>query len=112
MGEVSIRRLGDVAAEQWGLVTLRQVVDAGTPPTTVDRLTAPGSTLQRVASGVFHVAATPIPDWTAYESTAGSIPDRCADGTTGTVFSNTAPNVNLFANNYVAPRSMRSNLQW
>ena len=57
-------------------------------------------------------AATPIPDWTAFGSTGGSIPDRCADGSTGTVFSDAAPNVNLFGNNYVAPRSVRSNLQW
>jgi hypothetical protein len=28
------------------------------------------------------------------------------------VFSDAAPNVSLFANNYVAPRSVRSNLQW
>ena len=32
--------------------------------------------------------------------TSSSIPDRCADGTTGTVFSNAAPNVSLFANDY------------
>jgi len=57
-------------------------------------------------------AATPIPDWTAFGSSASSIPSRCADGTTGTVFSDATPNVNLFANNYVAPRSVRSNLQW
>src|SRR4029079_2132916 len=57
-------------------------------------------------------AATPIPDWTAYRSAAGSIPDRCAYGTTATVFSDASPNVNLFASDYVAPRSVRSNLQW
>lgn len=57
-------------------------------------------------------AAAPIPDWTAYQANPGSIPERCADGTTGTVFSDAAPNVNLFARDYVAPRSLRSNLQW
>ena len=56
-------------------------------------------------------AAAPTPNWAAYTD-EGAIPSRCADGTTGTVFSSTAPNVSLFAPNYQAPRSLRSNLQW
>jgi hypothetical protein len=59
---VALQRLSDVAADQWGLITRRQIVDAGTPPTTLDRLTAPGSALARVASGVYHLAGAPIPD--------------------------------------------------
>ena len=69
-----------------------------------------------LASGIQQItcvgAAAPTPNWSAYRTTASSIPDRCADGSTGTVFSDATPNVNLFANNYVAPRSVRSNLQW
>jgi hypothetical protein len=69
-----------------------------------------------LASGVQQLtcigAATPIPDWTAYAANPSTIPDRCADGTTGTVFSDAAPNVTLFAKNYSAPKSIRSNLQW
>lgn len=56
-------------------------------------------------------AAAPTPDWNAYGD-LGAIPDRCADGTTGTVFASSAPNVQLFAKDYQAPRSLRSNLQW
>lgn len=56
-------------------------------------------------------AAAPTPNWAAYTSES-AIPSRCADGTSGTVFSNTAPNVSMFAKNYQAPRSLRSNLQW
>jgi len=56
--------------------------------------------------------ATPIPDWSAYASNAAGVPTTCADGTTGSVFANTAPNVYLFARDYAAPRSVRSNLQW
>jgi hypothetical protein len=56
-------------------------------------------------------AAAPTPDWAAYTNAAG-LPDRCADGTLGTVFASTAPNVQLFAKDYQAPRSVRSNLQW
>jgi hypothetical protein len=57
-------------------------------------------------------AATPIPNWTAYSSNLNTIPNQCADGTGGTVFSDAAPNVNLFADDWTAPRSLRSNLQW
>ena len=57
-------------------------------------------------------AAAPIPDWNAYSNDAGSIPNQCADGTTGTVFSSSAPNVSLFAKDYAASKSVRSNLQW
>lgn len=59
---VSVQRLSDIAAEQWGLITRRQIVDAGTPPTTLDRITTPGSVLERVASGVYHLVGAPIPD--------------------------------------------------
>ena len=57
-------------------------------------------------------AATPIPDWDAYRLNPGLVPDACADGTSGSVFSNSAPNVSLFAKDYKAPKSLRSNLSW
>jgi hypothetical protein len=41
-----------------------------------------------------------------------NIPRRCADGTEGTVFGSTAPDVRLFSPGYVSPRSVRGNLQW
>ena len=56
--------------------------------------------------------ATPVPDWGAYASDLDLVPDRCVDGTIGTVFANAAPNVSLFAKDFTAPRSIRSNLQW
>jgi hypothetical protein len=69
-----------------------------------------------LASGVQQLtcigAATPIPDWVAYAGNSSVIPTRCADGTTGTVFSSAAPAVSLFAKDYQAPRSVRSNLSW
>lgn len=55
--------------------------------------------------------AAPVANWSAYANPA-TIPDRCADGSTGTVFANGAPNVSLFAKDYRAPRSVRSNLNW
>jgi hypothetical protein len=56
--------------------------------------------------------ATPIPNWTTYSSNPSLIPDRCADGSTGSVFADAAPVVTMFSDRYVAPRSLRSNLQW
>ena len=37
--------------------------------------------------------AAPTPNWSTYMNNPGAIPTQCADGTTGTVFSSTAPNV-------------------
>ena len=56
--------------------------------------------------------AAPIPDWTRYAANINAIPLTCADGTNGTVFANSAPNVTLFSGGYLAQRSLRSNLQW
>jgi hypothetical protein len=56
--------------------------------------------------------AAPIPNWSQYATNTGSVPTTCADGTSGTVFSTTAPNVVLFDPDYRSPRSLRSNLQW
>ena len=48
--------------------------------------------------------ATPVPDWSAYAANPGTIPTSCADGTTGSVFANAAPNVTLFSKGWQAPR--------
>ncbi len=57
-----IARLQDLAQEQWGLVTRRQIEDEGLASTTVERLTSPGGGLERVAYGVYRLAGSPIPD--------------------------------------------------
>jgi hypothetical protein len=56
--------------------------------------------------------AAPIPDWDAYAQDPSLIPDRCADGSAGTVFSSAAPSVWLVANDFAPQRSIRSNLSW
>ncbi len=56
--------------------------------------------------------AAPSPNWSDYQVDVGTIPNTCADGTNGTVFSNSNPNVTLFGNNFNAQRSLRTNLQW
>jgi hypothetical protein len=54
--------IAEVAQEQWGLITRRQMKLAGVPQTTMDRLTTPGSVLQRAARGVYRLAGAPEPD--------------------------------------------------
>ncbi|MEP6493384.1 MAG: carboxypeptidase-like regulatory domain-containing protein [bacterium] len=56
--------------------------------------------------------AVPAPDWNAYATDANAIPNKCADGTLGTVFSSSAPNVVLFDKSYAAQRSVRSDINW
>lgn len=83
------------------------------PPATligsaIDNTGLPGALQQLVCVG----NAAPVPDWAAYAASVSSIPTQCRDGSTGSVFANSAPNVTLFDRGYVAPRSLRSNLQW
>lgn len=56
--------------------------------------------------------AAPVANWSEYIVNQASIPATCADGTSGSVFSNNSPNVNLFSPDYAAQRSLRGNLQW
>ena len=74
----------------------------------VDNTGLPSGTTQLQCVG----AAAPLPDWDAYAADPSAIPTACADGTTGTVFSNAAPNVVLFAPGYRPPRSLRTNVSW
>ncbi len=56
--------------------------------------------------------AAPIPDWSAYANDPSSIPTTCADGTLGTPFAASAPNVYLISPSYHPPQSVRANTQW
>jgi len=58
----TLARITDIAQEQWGLVTRSELERAGVPQTTIERMTAPGSSLERVAHGVYRLAGTPAPD--------------------------------------------------
>ena len=57
-------------------------------------------------------ATVPAQNWTNWLSNSSAIPSACADGTVGSPFTNSMPNVALFAKDYQATRSVRSNLQW
>jgi hypothetical protein len=59
----NLKRLSEIAEDQWGLVTRRQAADlAGVPRATLDRLTSPGGLLERVAHGVYRLMGAPVPD--------------------------------------------------
>lgn len=62
MASRTIARLAEIAADQWGLITRQQVQRSGTPLKTFDRLVLEGVVVQRVAHGVYRLAAAPIPD--------------------------------------------------
>ena len=51
----TLDRIAELAEEQWGLVTRRQLENAEIPATTLERLTAPDSLLERVAFGVYRL---------------------------------------------------------
>jgi hypothetical protein len=56
--------------------------------------------------------AAPIPDWATYGLDPANIPTTCADGSLGSVFSNTRPNVSLFGEEFRPQQSIRGNVQW
>lgn len=57
----TLTRVAELAQDQWGLVTRRQVENAGVSPATIQRLASEG-VLGRTAQGVYHLAAAPTPD--------------------------------------------------
>ncbi|MDB4908916.1 MAG: hypothetical protein JWO05_3700 [Gemmatimonadetes bacterium] len=67
---------------------------------------------QAVSQLVCVGAAVPRADWRAYAAGEGNAPTACADGSAGSSFANSAPDVSLFSTGYAAQRSARSNLNW
>jgi hypothetical protein len=56
---VSILRLADVAASQWGLVTTAQAGAVGVSPQSVAKLARDHGALERLAHGVYRLAGSP-----------------------------------------------------
>jgi hypothetical protein len=81
---------------------------AGQIGSALDNTGLPSGTQQITCVG----EAVPVPDWAAYVTDPSRTPDRCADGSTGSVFANSAPNVTLFAPGFAPQRTVRSNLSW
>ncbi|HXT17268.1 MAG TPA: TonB-dependent receptor [Gemmatimonadaceae bacterium] len=99
---------GPRANVRGGIGIIQGLPNTQTLGTALDNTGLPTGAQQLVCVG----QAAPTPDWAAYAASEAAVPTRCADGTTGTVLSSTAPNVTLFDRNYAAPRALRSNLQW
>ena len=76
--------------------------------TAVNNTGLASSTQQIVCTG----PAAPIPAWASYQTSPSNIPSTCADGTSGTVFSNSTPNVTLFDRDFQQSRVWRSNFRW
>jgi hypothetical protein len=91
-----------------GIGLFQNAVSATLPSQAIANTGLPGGVQQFTCVG----AAAPTPNWGEYAADPSAIPTACADGTTGTVFATRAPNVTLFARDYVPQRSLRSNLMW
>ena len=57
-------------------------------------------------------AAVPSANWAAFAADGSTVPTRCADGSTGSVFASNAAPVTLFDADYAAQKSIRTNLNW
>jgi predicted transcriptional regulator of viral defense system len=55
-------KLARLAEDQWGLLTRRQAEAAGVSPATLQRLSGPEGSLERMTHGVYHLAGAPLPD--------------------------------------------------
>ena len=99
---------GPRAVVRGGVGLFQNTPNVGTISQAVENTGLPSSVQQLNCVGI----AAPIPDWALYMTNPELVPDRCADGSAGTVFANNSPNVTLFADDYRAPRSIRSNLSW
>jgi len=96
---------GPRAVIRGGIGMFQNVPGTNLIGTAIDNTGLPGSLQQVACAG----AATPIPDWSGYVADPSTIPNQCTDGS---VFASSVPNVTFFAENYAAPRSLRSNLNW
>jgi hypothetical protein len=99
---------GPRAVVRGGIGIFQATPSAASIGSAIDNTGLPSAVQQLACVG----SAAPSPDWSAYLASTGAIPTQCADGTSGTVFSSTTPNVTVFDPNYRSPRSLRSNLQW
>ena len=96
------------AVVRGGIGVFANNLNAGAIGSALDNTGLSTGTQQIVCTG----PAVPVPDWTQYTTSPSGIPTQCADGTAGSVFSNSSPNVTLFAADFKPARSVRSNLSW
>jgi hypothetical protein len=56
--------------------------------------------------------AVPFPEWSSFLTEPASIPSACVDGSMGSVFASTSPNVTLFDARFRQPQSLRAAADW
>ena len=91
-----------------GIGVFSNGAQAGQAASVFDNTGLPSGARQIVCIG----PATPVPDWNVYATSPSAIPSTCADGSNGTVFSTSSPNVTLFAEDFAPQRNIRSNISW
>jgi hypothetical protein len=96
------------AVVRGGIGVFTNNTNAGQISSALDNTGLPSGAQQLMCVG----PATPIPNWTAFADDLSSVPNRCADGTAGTVFSTTTPNVYVVSSSFRPQRNVRSNLSW
>lgn len=96
------------AVVRGGIALLANNGGSGQLGNAVDNTGLPTGTQQMYCVGT----AVPVPDWVTYATNPALIPDQCTDGTTGSPFSNSSPNVTLISPDFTPPRNIRSNVSW
>jgi len=89
-----------------GFGKFQNVPNSSLVSTAVDNTGLPSALQQLSCVGT----AIPGVDWQGYLNNPDNIPTDCANGSQGTVFANTSPNVSLFAKGYTPQASWRSAL--
>lgn len=91
-----------------GVAVLSNSSTIGSIGNAISNTGLPSGVQQIVCTG----PAAPVPDWTRYATDPAAVPQTCADGTNGTVFSSGAPNVFLYSDKFAPQKSVRTNLSW
>jgi hypothetical protein len=87
-----------------GVGKFQNIPNSSLVSTAVDNTGLPSALQQLNCVG----GAVPTVDWQQYLDDPNAIPTNCANGTQGTVFANTSPNVSLFAKGYTPQASWRT----
>src|SRR5438874_4853207 len=91
-----------------GLGKFQNIPNSSLVSSAVDNTGLPSALQQITCVGT----AVPTVDWQKYLGNPNDIPTDCANGSQGTVFANTSPNVALFAHGYTPQASYRTALSF
>ncbi|HEU4993759.1 MAG TPA: carboxypeptidase-like regulatory domain-containing protein, partial [Gemmatimonadaceae bacterium] len=98
---------GPRAVVRGGIGVFQNVPGSGLIGSALDNTGLPSAVQQVTCVGT----ATPAPNWNAYLSDPSLIPTQCVGGA-NSPFAVAVPNVTAFSSDFVASRSVRSNVGW